>query len=415
MIVIFAVCLLELNVMIKKLFVTFLLCFPFFMKAQYTEIINSNRPGFSESPFSVGTGIYQFETSLFYRNIESTPLFSNPKSLGVNLHFRTSFLLEKLELNVTTSLQNDKIAFKNVFESTHNETGFGELTLGAKYLIYMPKYTDKSKEIRSWKKRHAFDFRRWIPNVAVYAGINMGGVLNNYYKRGGSTQKFGLLLQNDFSNQFNVVTNFYYNYSGSNNPEYSYIITGTYTFNEKWSGFAEHQALFNKVEKQNNLGGGIAYLYDDNLQFNTSLRANFRDKTVGYYASIGVSYRIDRHIDDYIEIEEFDEEGNRIVKKETHKKGFWGKIFGKVGSEDSEEEKIEEKSSDPDAKLSRREKRRKKREERRLKRTEEKRLRKEEKRKQKELDDLDEEIRRLDEELKKEEEKERKKKEKEDK
>ena len=32
---------------------------------QYTEVINSNKPGFSESPYSVGTGVYQFENSLF--------------------------------------------------------------------------------------------------------------------------------------------------------------------------------------------------------------------------------------------------------------------------------------------------------------------------------------------------------------
>lgn len=31
---------------------------------QYTEVINSNKPGFSESPYSVGTGIYQFESNL---------------------------------------------------------------------------------------------------------------------------------------------------------------------------------------------------------------------------------------------------------------------------------------------------------------------------------------------------------------
>jgi hypothetical protein len=36
--------------------------------AQYTDIINSNKPGFSESPYSVGKGIYQFESNIFLRN-----------------------------------------------------------------------------------------------------------------------------------------------------------------------------------------------------------------------------------------------------------------------------------------------------------------------------------------------------------
>ena len=43
---------------------------------QYTEVINSNKPGFSESPYSVGTGVYQFENSLFLKNLNTKNLFS---------------------------------------------------------------------------------------------------------------------------------------------------------------------------------------------------------------------------------------------------------------------------------------------------------------------------------------------------
>ncbi|MBS9773999.1 MAG: transporter [Tenacibaculum sp.] len=359
------------------------------MKAQYTEIINSNRPGFSESPFSVGTGIYQFETSLFLRKDKSVPIFSNPQSLGINFHFRTSFLFERLELNVTTSLQNDRISFKNVFESYKTETGLGTLTLAAKYLVYKPKYTDKTKEIRSWKKRFSFDYRRLIPNIAVYAGYNLGNTLNNPHKHGGNTKKLGILLQNNFSNQFNVITNFYYNYMGSKTPEYSYVITGTYSFNEKWSVFIEHQAMFSKIEKHNNIGAGVTYLFNDNLQFNTNFRENFRNETTGYYAGIGVSYRIDKHIDDYVETKDFNEFGERIIKKETHNKGFWDKLF------DSDKK---EKTK----KLSKKEKRKKEKIELKKKKEAEKRLEKDLERQQKELDELDEELRRLDEALKKE-------------
>ena len=40
-----------------------------FSHAQYTEVINSRRPGFSESPYSVGTKVYQVEAGLFYKNV----------------------------------------------------------------------------------------------------------------------------------------------------------------------------------------------------------------------------------------------------------------------------------------------------------------------------------------------------------
>lgn len=314
--------------MIKK-FLIFLAfsCFTF-TQAQYTEIINSNRPGFSESPYSVGTGVYQFESTLFYRKADAIKTFSNPKALGLQLHFRTSFFLEELELNLTTSLQNDNIAFKNVFTSSYDQTGLGELTIGAKYLAFVPKYAYKGKEIRSWNERHGFDFKRWIPHISAYAGVNFGNFLNDYHKRG-ITPKVGVLLQNEFSFQFNLVTNIYYNYIGSDNPEWSYVLTATYNFNDTWSGFAEHQATFNKYESQSNLGGGLAYLYNKDLQFNTSLRATFQEEALGYYGSLGVSYRLDRHIDKFLEVDEF---GNKIEdhSTKTYNKGFFGRLFDKI-------------------------------------------------------------------------------------
>ena len=61
---------------ILLLFLSF--CFQI-SSAQYTELINSKRPGFSDSPYSVGTGVYQVEAGLFYKNIGNGS-FSAPKS-----------------------------------------------------------------------------------------------------------------------------------------------------------------------------------------------------------------------------------------------------------------------------------------------------------------------------------------------
>mgnify|MGYP000120492681 CR=1 FL=1 len=58
--------------------------------AQYTNVINANRPGFSESPYSVGSGVYQLETSVFYQETKIYPTFSRPQSKGVDFLFRTS-------------------------------------------------------------------------------------------------------------------------------------------------------------------------------------------------------------------------------------------------------------------------------------------------------------------------------------
>ena len=125
--------------------------------AQYTNVINSNRPGFSESPYSVGTGVYQLETSIFFRKTSIYPTFSRPESYGADFLFRTSFFQEKLELNLNFAYQNEQVSFQNIFNSSYNKTGFSKLTVGAKYLVYEQKHTDKSKEIRSWVARNKFD------------------------------------------------------------------------------------------------------------------------------------------------------------------------------------------------------------------------------------------------------------------
>lgn len=432
--------------MIKRIFSIVWLFSITTVLGQYTEVINSNKPGFSESPYSVGIGIYQLESSLFFRANQPIATFSNPRATGLELHYRMGLFDEKLEFNLTTALQQSEFAFSNVFESSYSEFGLGQLTLAAKYLVYIPEYADKSKEIRSWKKRHSFDWSRWIPHVSVYGGFNFGSLLNDFHARGGITPKIGILLQNEFSHKLNLVTNVYYNYIGGYLPELSYVVTGTYNFNKKWSGFVEHQALFNKQEAQSNLGIGAAYLFNDNLQINSSLRSTLNDDGVGVYTSIGVSYRINKHVDKYVELDEF---GNKIEgdEKPTYNKGFFGRLIDKIKNlfkkkdknapqlekEKTEEEietgkkervrvrqksvldditKKDKKAKKKTAKKKEKAARKKKRAEEKAKRKLEKEKKKEEKRKLKEQEKLEKEIKELEEQIKKEEEQERKEKEK---
>ncbi len=296
---------------------------------QYTDVINSNKPGFSESPYSVGTGVYQFENSLFLRNLNTENQFSVPKSFGFDMLFRTSFFLERLELNAQMSLQNDQVfSFINPSEKM-NVTGFGRFVIGAKYLIFEQKYEDKSKEVRSWVRRNAFDKKRLIPSVAVYAGVNTDFVSENY-KTGSMSPKFGILLQNDLTNEFNLITNIFYDKVGTDFPEFSYIITATQNFNQRWSGFIENQTIFLENLNHINVGGGFAYLFTKNMQFNLSARYLIEGQSNGFFGSLGVSYRIDKHVDSFVNV---DDNGNEIsdtpISRYNKKQGnFFSRIFG---------------------------------------------------------------------------------------
>ena len=294
------------NNLFTKFFLAFLFLVNITLHAQYTDVINSNKPGFSESPYSVGTGIYQFETGFFMKDTRVENSFSRPKSLGVDLLFRTSFFLEKLELNTQLTYQKDKDALNNISSS-----GLSNFTIGAKYLIFQPEYTDKTKEVRSWKRRKAFDFKRLIPSVAIYIGMNTN-LVNDMHKTESITPKAGLLLQQNLTNEFNVISNVYYDKIGTDFSEISYIITATHNFRSRWSGFLEHQGTF--IEDQNyiNFAAGTAYLFSKDFQINASARYLLEGNVSGFYAGIGASYRINKHKDSY---KELDENGKEI--KET--------------------------------------------------------------------------------------------------
>ena len=162
--------------------------------AQYTNVINSNKPGFSESPYSVGTGIYQFESNLFYQDMRVATAKNAPQSLGIDLLFRTSFFLEKLELNSThLTYQRDQVNPNNTLATNDFMSGLSNATIGAKYLVFQQEFTDKTKEVRSWKRRNAFDKKRLIPSVAVYAGFNTN-FLGDPYKASKVSPKLGSLI-----------------------------------------------------------------------------------------------------------------------------------------------------------------------------------------------------------------------------
>jgi len=294
-----------------KFFFAFILLVTNSIQAQYTEVINSNKPGFSESPYSVGTGVYQFESNFFLRNTSIDPTFSRPQAFGADLLFRTSFFLEKLELNTQLTYQRDKVAFKNIFTSHYFTTGFSKFTIGAKYLVFQPTYTDKSKEVRSWKRRNAFDKKRFIPSVAIYLGMNTDFV-NDIYKTQSITPKVGVLLQQNLTNEFNVISNVFYDKIGTDYAEISYIITATQNFGSRWSGFLEHQGIFLKYQNNLNFGTGVAYLFNKDLQINASARFLLEGRTNGFYSGLGISYRIDKHEDSYIDLEE-----NPAIIKDT--------------------------------------------------------------------------------------------------
>ncbi len=295
--------------------------------SQYTEVINSKRPGFSESPFAVGTKVYQFEGGLFYHKNDNPNFFSNQKSRGLDLFIRSGLISEKLEVNANFKIQKDDVLSNVVTGSTYPKSGISQFTIGAKYLFYMPKYKDPSKEIRSWKAKLAFDWKRLIPSVGLYAGLNTN-LLSKDYKEPTLSPKAVLLLQNDFTSSLILVTNFVGDYlTYKERRTIGYITTLTYTLSPRISMFGEHQGMFTHYTKYYDVGGGLAYLFNKDLQLGLNLRTDSQFRNLNIYGGLGLSYRIDRHKDKVIRIKT--KSNNEGSGKVQEKKGLFKRIFKK--------------------------------------------------------------------------------------
>ena len=75
--------------------------------SQYTDVINSNRPGVSRSAFSVGTNVLQFEVGPYIVNEEHTPLRYEVSGFGADFSIRYGLFFEQLEVNLEGTYQND--------------------------------------------------------------------------------------------------------------------------------------------------------------------------------------------------------------------------------------------------------------------------------------------------------------------
>ncbi|MDT0554315.1 transporter [Urechidicola vernalis] len=270
------------------------------ISAQYTDIINSKRPGNSESPYGVGTDVFQAETGFFYGQGDSDRTFARINPMGTNLFLRYGKFMEQLEFNLNFTYQQNDLQFNNVLSSTSQISGISQFTVGAKYMIYQKEFADKSKEIRSWKKRTEFDKSRWIPSVGVYLGLNTN-LSSEDYKESGISPKAAILLQNDFTPRLNLITNLIADKITTDYSVYSYILTMTYAMNDLWSIFVENQGDFTEYRNDFQLGTGAAYLYSRNLQFDAAVRANLNPDEAGFIASIGASWRLDMHQDELVE------------------------------------------------------------------------------------------------------------------
>lgn len=270
--------------------------------SQYTDVINSNRPGVSRSAFSVGTNVAQIEVGPYMINEERTPATSyKVDGLGADFAARYGFLFEQLEFNIEGAFQSDTKIFTDNTIAEDERANFKFLTIGAKYLIYDPykNSEDDKPNLYSWKANHRFKWKSLIPAIAIYGGANYDTKNNPYTAPGieGFSPKVMIATQNNFSGGWVLVLNLIKDRIGTEQSDFQYIITLTHSFNPKWVIFGETQGIQSDFYADNLFRFGGAYLVGKDFQLDTALTFNTKDTPSVLGITLGASYRLDFHQD----------------------------------------------------------------------------------------------------------------------
>lgn len=316
--------------------------------AQYTDVINSNRPGLSRSAFSVGTNVLQFEVGPYLVNEKHTPLDYEVSGFGADFSIRYGFLFEQLELKMEGTYQNDTFTDKRSnFIQEEPRANFKSLSFGAKYLVFDPyKNSEDKPNLYSWKANRQFKWKSLIPAVAIYAGANYDFKDNPYTAVGieGFSPKVMIATQHNFNGGWVFVMNLIKDRIGTNQSDFSYILTLTHAISEQWVIFGETQGIKSDFYADNLLRFGGAYLWDSNFQLDTALTFNTKDTPSVLNITFGASYRLDFHKDKEID------NGNSAEEEKTRKtRGKKTKVKRNKNKDKDEQQKVnKQKREDED-------------------------------------------------------------------
>ncbi len=305
--------------------------------SQYTEKINSNRPGTSQGAFSVGNNVLQLEGGFGFGKEKHKILSTKSNVFNFDYSIRYGLLIEQLEIRFNGKYRADGV--KQTIGGTEQKikrSNFETNTIGAKYLIYDPYKKPKNKDslnydsLKSWKEHYRFKWKSLIPAVSAYLGANFVSKDNPFTAPDdeGFSPKIVVMTQNNWTTSMNgnwvLVTNLIVDKITTKDPIFGWIITSTHTINDKWAAFGEYQGQKSDFYSDDIMRFGGAYLFDKDLQFDANIAFNFKDTPSIFTFSFGASYRFDWHTKD------------EIIEKPGLEKGV------KEGEKDENEEGTEE-------------------------------------------------------------------------
>ncbi len=356
----------SLNNKMKKHLIIFLFLTPLILSAQYTESINSNRPGTSHGAFSIGKDVLQFELGISQLNLNHKYLDNaSVKGISINYNVRYGLHFENLEFFLKGGFIKREITNFTIngrFFATRDEKFFNEHKLGLKYLIFDPF---KNKEwhgmsMYSWKKNNRIRLTDFIPAISVFTGGDFVLVdhiqYDDHFYRTKQQQYLypdqapfspflGIATQNHFQGKWVVVNNISIENLVGEYSNINYLFTLTHNLtNPKWSIFVEFQHFDNQIYSDNLFKFGIANLLSKNSQIDLNFGGSLKDTPTYSYFDLGFSQRIDWHKDVSTEEKERLKKLKESVKQQKKNQKSSNKNSKKLNKQNKKESKVNKRN-----------------------------------------------------------------------
>lgn len=307
----------------KSIFLILAISLNIVAQSQYTETINSNRPGLSYGAYGVGNQVIQIETGMSFGNDNHALLLSDSDIFGIDYSIRYGLNMDRLEVILDGRFlsESESILVGGV-NQVYEASNFERNTIGAKYLLYDPwiKREQDGPVLTSWKANNSFQWFHLIPAVSVYAGANIAfGPESKFMppETPNVSPRIGIITQHNYS-RWVFVTNFIYDRFTTDYPLFAATFTLTHSLSSRFSVFGEFQSLIDDFYSDDLFRFGAAYLFDRNLQVDAFGLINFKDTPQRWQVGVGISYRIDQfHKEEFIF--EDDEQKDEFQKKEKVK------------------------------------------------------------------------------------------------
>lgn len=316
------------------------------LNGQYTDLINSNRPGISIGAFSVGKGVVQLETATEYRKYKHYSYNDAEITAGVGfISLRWGLLSERLEINYQGQyLAGDLILNGYTEEIKLKQNGFLKNFVGVKYLLFDPFKKERKPNLYSWKANNSFQLRDLIPAVSITAGVNINtesrkifsyeNIFSALYKpllyenlklqlESEPKLSYQVLLatQTHFLSKWVLVSNFMVNRIGSKYLEKSFALTLTHSFSPRGSIYIENQGIYGAFNNNFILRSGFAYLISKDLQVEVNVGSNIKTTPSLFLTNFGISYRLDFHKDFVMINYKVDKKLEKIERKQNKLSG----------------------------------------------------------------------------------------------